>query len=147
MVNALMTGNASGGDVVVSREGIQRGDFLYSAVFCALFGGNIEEDTKQDYVRYEQNNSFWGNTFLRRQFNSQTERALKNNVLTDSGISAIRSAVFADLQKLIPNEIEKVEEVYVSQSPNEARRAEITVYIITQRIHRKFLFEVNYGDT
>ena len=141
MVNTLFTNDLNGGDIAVKSDGIQRGDFLQTAVYCALFGGNVEENTKPEYRRYESNKSYWGNAFLRRQFNSETERALRNNTTAADGLSEIRKAVFTDLQKLIPTEIDKITEVYVSQSATNPKRIKITIFIEAQRIHKQFIFE------
>jgi hypothetical protein len=142
MINTAFKSSPDGGDIHVTRTGIQRGNFLHAAIFCALFGGNVEESTKQEYRRYETNKSYWGNTFLSRQFNSQTERAIAKNTTTPDGLSAIRKAVFTDLQKLIPNEIDKVTEVYVTQSANSPKRIEIAIYVEAKHVHEKFIFEV-----
>jgi phage gp46-like protein len=142
MINTLFRNTPDGGDVAVSRNGIERGDYLHAAVYCALFGGNIAENTKDEYRRYDENKSYWGNAFLRRQFNSQTERELQRNLTTAAGLDAIRKAIFTDLQKLIPNDIDGITEVYVERNGKNPRKTEISIYLSVRRNARKFIFEV-----
>ena len=78
---------------------------LYQQVYLALFGGNVEDDTRRKYTESEERFDYWGNSLVwnekvTRQFNSKTERALLNNPINSSGRLAIIQAVTEDLRYL-----------------------------------------------
>lgn len=101
----LLHETGSGGDLAVLSNDLAMAESLYQQVYLALFGGNIEANTKSKYIESEERFDYWGNSLVwnvktTMQFNSETERALKNNALNSSGRLAILQAVQNDLRYL-----------------------------------------------
>ena len=76
----------SGGDFAIVNNDLLMGESLYQQIMLALFGGNIQASTKQFYLETEERFDYWGNSLIwkdvkSKQFNSETERTLKNNAL------------------------------------------------------------------
>jgi hypothetical protein len=94
--------NNNGGDVLVKGNDLAKYYENEGQVYLALFGGNVEEDTPTVIVPGKEKNYFWGNAFLNseNQFNSKTERALKNVSLSSQGRATLQSAVEYDLSYL-----------------------------------------------
>jgi len=94
--------NNNGGDVLVKGNDLVKYYENEGQVYLALFGGNVEEDTPSVQVPGKLREYFWGNYFLstENQFNSKTERALKNTELSSQGRARIQSAVEYDLNFL-----------------------------------------------
>lgn len=97
------TGN--GGDLSILNNDLVMAEALYQQVYLALFGGNIEANTKPRYVESEERFDYWGNSLVwkdkeTRQFNSLTERAIRNNPISSSGRLAVLQAVNEDLSYL-----------------------------------------------
>lgn len=89
---AIGESEGNGGDLQLLGNDLALVYGMENQVYLALFGGNVE-------------GNWWGNDLLMpndtaQQFNSQTERALDNNVLNDAGIAKIQNAVKADLAYL-----------------------------------------------
>ena len=101
----LLYETGSGGDLAVLSNDLVMTEALYQQVYLALFGGNVEDDTRQKYTESEERFDYWGNSLVwnetvTRQFNSKTERALLNNPINSSGRLAIIQAVTEDLRYL-----------------------------------------------
>jgi hypothetical protein len=97
------TGN--GGDIAVINNDISLAEQLYQQAYLALSGGNVEADTKGNEPASELRADWWGNALFFgtnpvKQFNSQTERALRNNALNSTGRVNIQQAVESDLAYL-----------------------------------------------
>jgi hypothetical protein len=97
------TGN--GGDLSILNNDLVMVEALCQQVYLALFGGNIEANTKPKYIENEERFDYWGNSLVwkdkeTRQFNSLTERAIKNNPISSSGRLAVLQAVNEDLSYL-----------------------------------------------
>lgn len=95
----------SGGDFAIVNDDLLMGESLFQQIFLALFGGNIEESTKQFYLETEERFDYWGNTLLwndvkTKQFNSETERTLRNVAVNSSGRIAVLQAVELDIAYL-----------------------------------------------
>lgn len=93
----------SGGDIAVLNNDLVLGDVLFQQVHLALFGGNFKANTESSYLGTEERFDYWGNSLIWRdsrleQFNSNTERTLRNIVLNSSGRLAILQAVNTDLE-------------------------------------------------
>jgi len=93
------------GDFSIVNDDLLMGESLYQQIYLALFGGNLEADTKQVYTEKEERFDYWGNSLIWNdvksiQFNSQTERTIQNNALNSSGRLAIMQAVDLDLHYL-----------------------------------------------
>lgn len=90
----------SGGDYAISMQ-----DELFQQFYIAMFGGNIEQNTKSQYLENEERSDYWGNSLIFRtqqgkQFNSNTERVLRDVVLNSQGRLKILNAVNQDLDYL-----------------------------------------------
>lgn len=95
----------SGGDFTMAGSDLAVVKSIENAVYLAMFGGNIEADTK--FPRPEIDKSWWGNALLlgqlpNAQFNSLTERTLNTTTLNSNGAQAIQNAIKKDLAFLAP---------------------------------------------
>lgn len=96
--------SGDGGELSIINEDLLFGESLYQQIYLALFGGNVEENTRQ-YLITEQRNDYWGNSLFfgeipSKQFNSNTERMIKNIVLNSSGRLDLIRAINEDLTYL-----------------------------------------------
>ena len=91
-----------GGDLIQSGNDLSVIDGLQNMVYIALFGGNIKQSTK-DYDQNEERFDYWANDLLydnitEIQYNSETERTLKDVALNSKGRLLIEQSVKKDLQ-------------------------------------------------
>jgi hypothetical protein len=98
----LLYESGSGGEMSIASNDLVMGENLYQQVYLALFGGNVEANTKPDILLNEERFDWWGNALFfkdkpTRQFNSNTERTLLEVVLNSSGRLRIIQAVNDDL--------------------------------------------------
>lgn len=119
-----------GGDFILTGNDIETTSQLYNQIYLALFGGNVEGSTKREYAQGEPRLDWFANSILfdndkQKQFNSSTERKLKNVSLTSSGRIEIEQAVIADLAYI--SELGKTE---VEVSLLEENRLSIFVKIL-----------------
>jgi hypothetical protein len=96
----IETGN--GGDLVKKGKDLSVIHGFQNMPYLALFGGNVEASTPSKRNKGELGFDYWGNSLLmdndpEQQFNSLTERTLKNVPLTSSGRLLIEQAVVSDL--------------------------------------------------
>jgi hypothetical protein len=94
------TGN--GGDLVIGKSDLRIVEGFASMPYLALFGGNVEQNTPTERLTSSQYFDFWGNELFHPnnpnlQFNSNTERTLKEVVLNSQGRLRIEQAVKSDL--------------------------------------------------
>lgn len=99
--------SGNGGDFAVVNNDLLMGESLFQQVYLSLFGGNVEENTKQFYLENEERFDYWGNSLLwndikTKQFNSETERTIKNVVLNSAGRVSILQAIEKDIEYLKP---------------------------------------------
>jgi len=99
----LIYETGSGGDLAVINGDISLNDQLLQQVYLCLFGGNVEASTKGDELPGQIREDWWGNSLLfgdnqAKQFNSETECALRDNPLNGSGRNNIIQAVNNDLK-------------------------------------------------
>ena len=99
----LLYENGSGGELHLNSSDLVLVNSLYQQVYLSLFGGNIEANTAT--TKSQENNDWWGNDLIfknnsKKQFNSNTERALNNVTLNPSGRIDILRAVLYDLRIL-----------------------------------------------
>ena len=99
----LLYETGSGGDFAVLNNDLMLSETLYQQIYLALFGGNVEADTKSLYLESEDRFDYWGNSLVwkdskGKQFNSKTERILQEVVLNSSGRLKIVNAVNSDLE-------------------------------------------------
>lgn len=102
----LLYETGSGGDFAILSNDLVLGDVLYQQFYLAMFGGNVQANTKQTYLPNEERFDYWGNSLIwdknkGKQFNSETERVLQKVVLNSSGRLHIIKAVEKDLSYLL----------------------------------------------
>lgn len=91
----------SGGDLVLNGNDLDIVSGFQNMIYLGLFGGNIEENTKQFDVG-EQRKDYWANDLLmlqepKIQYNSDTERLLQNVALNSSSILLVEETIKKDL--------------------------------------------------
>ena len=101
----LIYESGDGGEFSIQSGDLAINETLYNQVYLALFGGNIEADTKREYLPTEERNDYWGNALIfanepEKQFNSTTERTINNTALNSAGRLTIIRAIETDLQYL-----------------------------------------------
>jgi phage gp46-like protein len=92
----------SGGDLLMKSKDLALSESLFQSIYVALFGGNIEAETTGDEKVGEERFDFWANSLLfsertSKQFNSKTEKTLREVVINSSGRAIIARAVNSDL--------------------------------------------------
>lgn len=97
--------SGNGGEIAIISNDLALGPSLLQQGYVCLFGGNVEADTLGNEVAGQIRQDYWANALLfagkpAKQFNSQTERALRNNPLTSTGRINIQRAAEADLSGL-----------------------------------------------
>lgn len=98
----LLFESGDGGEMAILSNDLVLTETLYQQVYLALFGGNVESNTKNDTLINEQRFDWWGNLLFFKetssaQFNSNTERTLLEVVLNSSGRLKVIQAVNDDL--------------------------------------------------
>ena len=93
---------ANGGDVEYTNNDLAIVDGFENMPLLAMFGGNVEADTKAARLATEEDLSWWGNKVIwpndpDRWFNSKTERLLRQLSLTSANLQNIINAVEQDL--------------------------------------------------
>lgn len=93
----------NGGDLRLKGNDLSAILGFQNMPYLALFGGNLESDTPVKRLPTEQDFSFWGNALFHpqqpaAQFNSRTERTLKQTPLTSAGRLIIEEAIKKDLE-------------------------------------------------
>jgi hypothetical protein len=101
----LIYESGDGGEISIVANDLELSETLYQQVYLALFGGNVEANTKNNILVNEERLDWWGNILFHRaestkQFNSNTERALLEIVLNSSGRLKIIQSVNDDLKYL-----------------------------------------------
>lgn len=101
------------GDFTVNGNDLAVFKGLENAIYLAMFGGNIEADTKLPRQAGVQDHSYWGNNLFMQQqpsaqFNSLTERTLNTTVLNSQGRVTIQNAIKKDLS-FLPNLVVNVQ--------------------------------------
>lgn len=94
------TGN--GGDLTLLGNDLATTGSIETAVYLAMFGGNVEANTQTPRIITEQAFDYWANGLFMgqipvTQFNSNTERALNNTALTSAGRVIIENAIKQDM--------------------------------------------------
>lgn len=127
----LLIERGDGGDFKINptRTDLETVTGFQNMVYLALFGGNVEQSTKQ-YLAGEQRFDWWGNSTLFRnrqnsQMNSTTERILRDTALNSQGRLIIEQAVKSDLKFM-----EDFAQVEVFVSLVDVDRVEINVKLI-----------------
>lgn len=96
----------SGGDLVQNSTDLELISGFGNMIYLALFGGNVEQSTPTRRIASEQYFDFWGNSLFANnnqsiQFNSETERTLRNVALNSQGRILIIEAIKKDLSFFI----------------------------------------------
>lgn len=97
--------SGDGGEFSIVAGDLNFSETLYQQVYLALFGGNVEANTKANTLFTEERFDYWGNSLFwgnssGEQFNSNTERVLESVILNSSGRLLIEQAVVDDLAYL-----------------------------------------------
>jgi hypothetical protein len=103
--DVLIFESGDGGELAIENQDLVFVESLYQQIYLALFGGNVEQVTKTNYLFNEQRFDYWGNSLFfadapSLQFNSNTEKTLQNIALNSSGRLELIRAVESDLQYL-----------------------------------------------
>lgn len=98
----LIYETGSGGEMDIQNNDLAFAETLYQQAYIALFGGNVESNTKTNVLFSEERFDYWANSLLWqddtvKQFNSNTERVLNTTALNSSGRLTILRAVEQDL--------------------------------------------------
>lgn len=104
-LDLLIFENGNGGEISLNGRDISLVERLYYKVYYSLFGGNIEATTKGNEVVGEVRSDWWGNSLFfsekkAKQFNSETEKTLRNVTLNSLGRIEILNSVKNDLKYL-----------------------------------------------
>lgn len=96
--------SGDGGELAIINNDLVLVETLYQQVLLALFGGNVEANTattiaSEEKFDYWGNNLFWPNR-PSKQFNSNTQRVLRDVVLNPEGRLRSISAINEDLSYL-----------------------------------------------
>lgn len=118
-----------GGDLEFFKDDIVLTAGLRNNVYLSLFGGNVEESSDRVYNTGEKRFDWWGNSVFfendtKKQFNSRTEKALREVAVTSSGRSIIQNAVIQDLQALT-----EVANIFVAVTLQSVDRIKITITV------------------
>lgn len=101
----LLFESGDGGEMAILSDDLATTETLYQQVYLALFGGNVEQNTRTDFLISEERFDWWANSLFftetrNKQFNSNTERMLQNVALNSSGRLEVIRAVELDLTYL-----------------------------------------------
>lgn len=129
MTDIELIDTGSGGDGIFTGNDFVTIDGLQNMIYIGLFGGNLESNTK-DFLESEQRFDWWGNGLLlseneSAQFNSDTERLLRDVALTTSTRVQIEETVKSDLQFMTDFATIEVLVIFVNDD-----RIEINIKII-----------------
>lgn len=91
-----------GGDFTLLGNDLAVTGSIETAIYLAMFGGNVEASTVSSRVISDQAFDYWNNSLGMSQspvtqFNSLTERTLNNTPLTSAGRAIIENAIKQDL--------------------------------------------------
>lgn len=119
-----------GGDLRLVGNDLQLTEGLFNQVYLALFAGNPEQSTSDVNEQVQQRFDFWGNDLFHSdepefQFNSRTERALRETPLNSAGLLRLEQIISEDLRFL-----EQLAEVRVNVTAEGVNRAKIDVLLI-----------------
>lgn len=125
----LIYENGTGGELKVISNDLALSETLFTQVYLAFFGGNLEAVTKGNELKNQQRFDYWANSLLyqgkpKKQFNSNLERALCNTVYNSSGRIEIENAAKKDLEFL-----SGIVETEVSVAVQSESRLRITVVL------------------
>ena len=101
----LLRETGNGGDFAVLSNDLVLSDTLYQQFYLAMFGGSLKANTKAKYLDNEERFDYWGNSLIwptqpNKQFNSETERTLKEVAINSFGRMKVLQAVKSDLAYL-----------------------------------------------
>jgi len=96
-----------GTDFFLNGNDLAFSELLPQSIFVAMFGGNVSAVTRGDEQSSETRNDYWGNSLFKsdkplEQFDSITERTLRNTALNSKGRQDIIAAMKEDLRFLSP---------------------------------------------
>jgi hypothetical protein len=99
--------SGNGGEMLLLNGDLTMAETLYQTIYIALFGGNVEQSTlgnenENDEIVSVERFDYWANALLwkdskSKQFNSETEKTLRNVTTNSLGRLKVKSAVDNDL--------------------------------------------------
>lgn len=124
----LIWNNSGSGDIFISSD-VSLGETLCNLAYICMFGGNVEESTKGNEKKNEIRKDWWANSLIFKyfpiqQFNSETEKTLRNVALNSQGRVKILQSIKNDLKPL-KNYADFDAEVYILSS----FKVNINIYI------------------
>lgn len=135
--------SGNGGEMLMLNGDLVMAETLYQTIYISLFGGNVEQSTsgnenENDEIVGAERFDYWANSLLwkdlkPKQFNSETEKTLRNVTINSNGRLKIKSAVDNDLvflKKIIKFEsnvlilgVDKIKiEIIISEVKNQSNR-------------------------
>lgn len=91
----------NGGDLVQDGNDFALSTSLANQIPILLFGGNVEQDTKESNEDELQNADWWGNSVgFEDPMNSTFERTMRDVTLNSQGLSKLINAAKTDLSPL-----------------------------------------------
>ena len=102
MADLKLVETFDGGDLVLNGNDLQIIDGFQNMIYLALFGGNVQQSTKQ-YNEDEERFDYWANSILMLdspniQYNSETEKTISEVALNSRGRLLIQQAAKKDLE-------------------------------------------------
>lgn len=138
----LLYENGNGGEIAVEGNDIALNDQLLQQPYLCLFGGNVEAITNGNEPQDALREDWWGNSLFffqeaARQFNSVTEKTLRETTFNSAGRIKILRAVELDLEPLktwadivVDVIIPKVDHVIISIKLKQPNQKENTINIV-----------------
>lgn len=97
--------NGTGGELSIISDDLALQETLLSIAYLAMFGGNVEANTKGNELQTDIRTDYWANSLFydakpKQQFNSNFERALAEVSYNSAGRLALETALKKDLKVL-----------------------------------------------
>jgi len=129
MVDFSLYESGNGGELLIVDGDISLGNYLLQVVYICLFGGNVQASTLGNEIESELRYDWWANSLIfgiepKKQFNSLTEKTLRNTPLSSSGRILIQRAIEEDLSFL-----NDVVDVKVEVKIKDSQRVEMTIFL------------------
>ena len=97
--------SGDGGELALLSGDLILIESLYQSIYICLFGGNVEASTLGNETNSQERLDYWANELLfkdkpNKQFNSITEKTLREVTINSSGRLVIQRAVEDDLKNI-----------------------------------------------
>lgn len=133
-------------DMRVIDGDINTSEVLYQTIYISLFGGNLKQSTIGNEIDTEERFDYWANSLLfatqkEKQFNSETQRTLKEVALNTSGRLKIKQSVENDLF-FLKNIVKFEVDVYIESSS----RIRILINVISLSSNESKLYQLLWDN-